>query len=80
MSLNIDDFIKHLEEEFEDDIQPGTLKPDTVLEKAIALTSVNALILISMIKVEYDVEVNANDLNKCKTINDLFNVINKKLN
>ncbi len=79
MEIKIEDFIQHLEEEFEDDIQPGTLKPETVLEKAIALTSVNALILISMIKVEYNIEVNANDLNKCKTVKDLHAVILNKV-
>ncbi len=80
MKIKIEDFIHYLEEEFEDDIDAGSLKPDTVLEKAIALTSVNALILISMIKVEYDIEVNANDLNKCKTVKDLFDTVVKKLN
>jgi acyl carrier protein len=80
MEANINDFIRHLEEEFDEDIEQGTLKPETVLEKVIALTSVNALILISMIKVEYDIEINANDLNKCKTVKNLFNTVVKKLN
>ncbi|HIE15296.1 MAG TPA: acyl carrier protein [Bacteroidales bacterium] len=78
MEINIEDFILHLEEEFEEDILQGSLKPDTQLEKAIALTSVNALILISMVKVEYDIELTAQDLNKCKTINDLFETIKNK--
>jgi len=79
MEIKIEDFIHHLEEEFEDDIEAGSLKPESILEKTIALTSVNALILISMIKVEYDTEVNANDLNKCKTVKDLFDTVVKKL-
>ena len=79
MEIKIEEFIHYLEEEFEDDIEAGSLKPETILEKAIALTSVNALILISMIKVEYDTEINANDLNKCKTVKNLFNTVVKKI-
>ena len=79
MEIKIEEFITLLEEEFDDDIKPGTLKPETRLDEEMELTSVNALILISMIKVEYDVTLNAKELNKCKTVNDLFKVVQKKL-
>ena len=79
MKIKIEEFITLLEEEFDDDIKPGTLKPETRLDEEMELTSVNALILISMIKVEYDVTLNAKELNKCKTVNDLYKTIEKKL-
>ena len=77
--MKIEEFITLLEEEFDDDIKPGTLKPETGLDEEMELTSVNALILISMIKVEYDVTINAKELSKCKTVKDLFNTVQKKL-
>lgn len=77
MDINIEDFILLLEEEFDDDIKKGTLKPETNLDEEMEITSVNALILISMIKVEYDVTLNAKELNKCKTVLNLFNEIKK---
>ena len=79
MDIKIEDFILLLEEEFEDDIKAGTLKPETNLDEELELTSVNALILISMIKVEYNIILNAKDLNKCVTIIDLYKVIKKKV-
>jgi acyl carrier protein len=79
MEIKIEEFIKLLEVEFEDDIKQGTLKPESNLDEQLELTSVNGLILISMAKVEYDVVLDANDFKKCKTVNDLFNVIKKKL-
>ena len=79
MDIKIEDFITLIEEEFDDEIKPGTLKGETLLNNEIELTSVSALILISMIKVEYDVTINAKELNKCKTISSLFKTIEKKL-
>ena len=78
MKLDINTFIEQLEEEFDEDVKPGTLKPDSDLNDTLELTSVNALILISLVKVEYDVALEGAELSKCKTINDIFNVIKKK--
>ena len=79
MDIKIDEFIALLEEEFDDDIKPGTLKPESKLDEEMEITSVNALILISMIKVEYDVTLNAKELNKCKTVKDLHKTVQQKL-
>jgi acyl carrier protein len=78
MELDINLFIEQLEEEFDEDIKPGTLKPDSNLEDTLELTSVNALILISLVKVEYDVAIEADEFTKCVTVSDVFDVIKKK--
>ena len=75
--MNIDDFIVQLEAEYED-ITPGTLKPESVFREVFEWNSINALILIAMVKTEYDVTINAEDIATSKTIADLFRIIESR--
>jgi acyl carrier protein len=75
--MNIEEFILKIEEEFED-IEPKTLKPESNFREFFEWNSINALIIIAMIKTEYNVALNADDLTKAKTINDIFNVVKKR--
>jgi len=77
MELLINDFISKIENEFED-VEPGSVKPATQFRNHFDWTSVNALILFSMINVEYNVTLSAEDLQKSTTIQDLFNIIETK--
>jgi acyl carrier protein len=72
--MDINDFIKKIEDTFED-IKAGTLKPESIIREHESWDSVNALIFIALIDVEYNVEINADDLVKSKTIQDLFELI-----
>ncbi len=72
--MNINDFIIRIEEEFED-IQPGTLKPESVFREVFEWNSINALILIAMVKTEYDVTINAEDIAKSITVEDIYKII-----
>ena len=63
--MNIEEFIKHIEAEF-DDLKPGILKPDSNFRESFEWNSINALILIAMVKTEYDVTLTADDLIKLK--------------
>jgi acyl carrier protein len=74
MAITIDDFIKKIEEEF-DELEPGKLKPESIFRDIFDWNSINALVLIAMIKTEYDVAINADDLVKAKTVQDVFNVV-----
>lgn len=76
--MTIQDFITRLEEEF-DDLQPGVLKPESNFREAFEWSSVNALILIALVKTEYDVTINAADITQSKTINDLYNIIRQRV-
>jgi len=77
MELLISDFIEKIEAEFEDTV-PGTIKPETRFRDQFDWTSVNALVLFSMINVEYGIIMTAEDLQKSFTIQDLFNIIVSK--
>jgi acyl carrier protein len=72
--MKIEDFIARLEEEYED-IAPGTLKPQSVFREVFEWSSINALILIALVKTEYDVVINAEDIATSKTIEDLYKII-----
>lgn len=73
----IEEFIKKIEAEFED-LEPGALQPDSNFREHFEWNSINALILIAMVKTEYGVAINAEDIQKSKTVQDLYNIIQSK--
>lgn len=77
-NMNINDFITRIEEEF-DDIQPGSLKPESVFREVFEWNSINALILIAMVKTEYDVTINAEDIANSKTVQDIYRIIESRV-
>jgi acyl carrier protein len=76
--MKIEDFITKLEEEYED-ITPGTLKPQSVFREVFEWSSINALILIALVKTEYDVVINAEDIAASKTIEDLYKIVQTRV-
>ena len=76
--MKIEDFITKLEEEYED-ITPGSLKPQSVFREVFEWSSINALILIAIVKTEYDVVINAEDIAASKTIEDLYKIIQTRV-
>jgi acyl carrier protein len=76
--MNIEEFIGHLEIEF-DDLKPGILKPDSRFRESFEWTSINALILIAMVKTEYDITLTADDLVKSLTIRDIYSIIESRV-
>ncbi len=74
--MKIEDFILQIEEEL-DDLEPGRLTPESELD-AFVLNSINVLIIIALIKTEYDVAVDADDFANSKTITDVFNIVKEK--
>ncbi len=76
--MNIEEFIKHIEAEF-DDLKPGVLTPDSHFRESFEWNSINALILIAMVKTEYDVTLTADDLIKSKTVRDIYSLVEKRV-
>jgi len=74
----IEDFIQKLEAEFED-LEPGKLKPESNFREAFEWNSINALILIALIKTEYNVSINAEDIQKSKSVNDIFGIVKSRM-
>ncbi len=74
----MEEFIKHIEAEF-DDLKPGVLKADSNFREVFEWNSINALILIAMVKTEYDVTLTADDLIKSKTVNDIYSLVESRV-
>ena len=72
--MDIQEFIEKIETEF-DDLEKGVLKPESIFRDAFEWNSVNALIFIALINVEYDVILNADDLKNSKTVQDLYDIV-----
>lgn len=74
----IEEFIQKIEAEFED-LEPGKLKADSSFREVFEWNSINALILIALIKTEYNVSINAEDIQKSKTVNDIFTIVKSRI-
>lgn len=76
--MNIQEFIKNIEDEF-DDLKPGILNPKSNFREVFEWNSINALILIAMVKTEYDVTLTADDLIKSKTVEDIYKLVETRI-
>ena len=76
--MNIQEFIKNIEAEF-DDLKPGALHPTGNFRESFEWNSINALILIAMVKTTYDVTLSADDLINSKTVNDIYSLIENRV-
>ncbi len=77
--MEIKEFITKLEVEFEE-IENGTLQPETNFRDIDEWSSMHALIIIALIDVEYEVTVKGEDLIKMETIQDLFDFVKQNKN
>ncbi|HKK10324.1 MAG TPA: acyl carrier protein [Bacteroidales bacterium] len=72
--MSIEKFIDLVEEEFEE-LEKGTLKPDSNFREYFEWNSVNALIIIALVDSEYDVSINAEDIQNSESVQDLYNKV-----
>ena len=72
--VTINDFISDIEEAIEE-IEKGTLKPETEFRKSESWSSMHALIILAMIDTNYDVALTGEEMRKCTTIGELYNAV-----
>lgn len=75
--MEIKEFIEHFAEQF-DETDISEFKPETVFHDLEEYTSLIALSIILMIDEEYSVTIDGNEMKSCVTIEDLFNLVQKK--
>lgn len=75
--ITLDEFVNNLEQELED-IEPGTLTPNVNYRDIDTWSSMYALIIIAYVDLEFDVILSGDDLRKCNTIRDLYNLVKSK--
>ncbi|MCW3103918.1 MAG: acyl carrier protein [Bacteroidetes bacterium] len=76
--MDITTFISQIENEIEE-LTPGSLKPETEFTSLKEWSSMHVLILIALIDTEYNVTITGADLQQCKSVNDLFNVVKSRV-
>lgn len=72
--ITIKEFTTELEKEFED-IEPGTITPETNYREIKSWSSMYALIVIAFVDANFEVELNADDLKNSQSIRDIYNII-----
>jgi acyl carrier protein len=72
-----EEFVRNFENAIEG-IEPGSLTPDTEFATIEQWDSLAALSVLAMVDAEYDTEISGNELRKCRTLQDLFGVIQSK--
>lgn len=75
--MDINEFIEHFAEQFED-TDTSVFKAETKFKDLDEWSSLMALCVIAMVDEEYDVTIKGNDINGSETIEDLFNVVKSK--
>lgn len=76
--MNITKFILVLETEFEE-LEPGTLKPDTNFRDLDEWSSMHALIIIALIDTEFNVSITGEDLSNIETVSQLFDIVIERM-
>ncbi len=74
---DISTFIKKLETEI-DGIPTGTLKPETHYREIPEWSSMHALVLIALSETEYNVPLSGEDLRKCGTVKEIYDLISSR--
>jgi acyl carrier protein len=69
--------LEKIEEEFSE-VEAGSLTPDMNIKDSLNWNSMNALTVMALIAVEFNVKITADQLSKCNTFEDLYNIISNK--
>lgn len=77
MTMNIEEFIENFAAQF-DETDPEIIVSDTKFKELDEWSSLTALSIIAMVDDEYDVIIKGNDILKAETIQDLFEIVQKK--
>lgn len=76
--MTLEEFTRNLESELEE-VEPGTLKPDTSYRDLKNWSSMYALIIIAFVDINFSVTLNGADLRATVTVKDLYNLVQEKL-
>ncbi len=77
MKIDIATLIAKIEDEF-DELPKGVLLPDSEFKKVVNWSSINAVVVTTMIEFEFGVLILPNEMFEIKTVTDLFELIKSK--
>ena len=76
--MTVEGFIEKIVEEFPD-LKKEKITPEMNFRDHVEWDSINALVLIAMVNVEYDVIITAEELINAETVNDVYRVVEQKV-
>ena len=74
MIMNIDDFIQHFAEQFEE-TNADVFTPEMVFRDNDEWSSLIAMSVMAMVDEEYDVQLSANEMRQANTVKDLYDIV-----
>ena len=69
--MSLGDFIKRFADEFED-MEDGAIGADTVFTELEDWNSLSTLGVIAMVKMEFNLDITADEIRACDTVKELF--------
>jgi len=76
--ISLDEFVKNIELEL-DELEPGTLTAEVNYRDLESWSSMYALIIIAYVDSIFNVMLTGDDLRKCNTVKDLYEIIKSRL-
>lgn len=61
-----------------DEVEPGSITPETIFRDLEEWSSLIALVVIAMVDEEYDIKLSGDDIRTSVTVKDLFDKISVK--
>lgn len=74
--MTLEEFTGKIEAIFEDE-KPGSLTPDTDFRNIETWSSMYALIIVAMFETDFKTTVTGDQLRKCNTVRDLYQLLPK---
>ena len=76
--MTLEEFTRELEIEFED-LETGTLTPETNYKEIEDWSSMHVLIVIAFVDANFDIILSASELKNTVTITDLYDIVQNKI-
>lgn len=76
--MNLQNFIENFAAQF-DDTETSAFTPETKFRELEEWSSLIALSIIAMVDEEYDVTLKGDDVRNSETINDIYTIVESKL-
>lgn len=77
--IDLDSFVKHFASQFEE-APPGSIAPDSEFRELPEWSSMQSLIVIASFDWEYGVTITAEELRGARTVRDLHQIVQQKVN
>ena len=75
--MELEEFVKHFADQF-DETEPEEITKDSVFHELEEWDSLIALAVLNMTEKKYSKKITFDEMKKCVTVEDLFNVISAK--